>query len=122
MGADQPPLLAGGGASLFDVVTRMHGLRSWAVEARRAVRVPLGAVLVPVGGTLYLLGGRTGAGPVATVTAIDPKTGSIRAAGRMPTPLAGASAVQVGGKTLVVGGSTGRRAGGTSAAIYRLSG
>ena len=46
--ADQPPLLAGGGASLFDVVTHMHGLRSYAVEARHAVRVPLGSVQVPV--------------------------------------------------------------------------
>jgi hypothetical protein len=46
--ADQPPLLAGGGASLFDVVTHMHGLRSFAVEARRAMRIPLGGVHVPV--------------------------------------------------------------------------
>lgn len=46
--ADQPPLLAGGGAELFDVVTHMDGLRSFGVEARRALRVPLGGVEVPV--------------------------------------------------------------------------
>jgi hypothetical protein len=46
--ANQPPLLAGAGAALFDIVTHMHGLRSYAVEARRALRVPLGGVLVPV--------------------------------------------------------------------------
>ena len=46
--ADHPPLFAGGGAALFDVVTHMHGLRTFAQEARRAVRVPLGAVEVPV--------------------------------------------------------------------------
>lgn len=46
--ADHPPLLAGGGAALFDVVTHMHGLRSFGVEARRAVHVPLGDLDVPV--------------------------------------------------------------------------
>jgi hypothetical protein len=46
--ADHPPLLAGGDAALFDVVTHMHGLRSFAAEARRAVQVPLGNVEVPV--------------------------------------------------------------------------
>jgi len=45
---DHPPLLAGGDATLFDVVTHMHGLRSFAAEARRAVLVPLGNVEVPV--------------------------------------------------------------------------
>jgi hypothetical protein len=47
-GEDHPPLLAGGGAELFDVVTHMHGLRSYALEARRALRIPLGSVEVPV--------------------------------------------------------------------------
>ena len=47
-GADHPPLLAGGDATLFDVVTHMHGLRSFAAEARRALKVPLGGVEVPV--------------------------------------------------------------------------
>jgi hypothetical protein len=45
---DHPPLLAGGGAGLFDVVTHMHGLRAFALEARHALRVPLGSVEVPV--------------------------------------------------------------------------
>ena len=45
---DQPPLLAGGGTELFDVVTHMHGLRSFGVEARGALRVPLAGVDVPV--------------------------------------------------------------------------
>lgn len=45
---DHPPLLAGGGATLFDVVTHLHGLRSFGLEARRALRVPLGSVEVPV--------------------------------------------------------------------------
>jgi hypothetical protein len=45
---DHPPLLAGGGAELFDVVVHMHGLRGFALEARRALRIPLGRVEVPV--------------------------------------------------------------------------
>ena len=43
-----PPLLAGGDAGLFDVVVNLHGLGSFAQEARRAVRIPIGAVEVRV--------------------------------------------------------------------------
>lgn len=43
-----PPLLAGGDAGLFDIVVTMHGLDSFAREARRAVRIPIGAVEVRV--------------------------------------------------------------------------
>lgn len=43
-----PPLLAGGDAGLFDIVTTMHGLGSFAQEARGALRVPIGEVEVPV--------------------------------------------------------------------------
>lgn len=45
---DHPPLLAGGGSGIFDVVVRMDGLRGFASEARRAIRVRLGGVDVPV--------------------------------------------------------------------------
>jgi len=43
-----PPLFAGADAGLFDVVVKMHGLGSFAQEARRALRVPIGAVEVRV--------------------------------------------------------------------------
>ena len=43
-----PPLLAGGDAGLFDVVVNMDGLGSFAQEARRALRVRVGAVEVRV--------------------------------------------------------------------------
>jgi hypothetical protein len=43
-----PPLIAGGDAGLFDVVVNMHGLGSFAQEARRALRIPIGAVEVRV--------------------------------------------------------------------------
>ncbi len=43
-----PPLLAGGDAGLFDIVVNMHGLGSFAQEARRAVPIPIGAIEVLV--------------------------------------------------------------------------
>ena len=43
-----PPLLAGGDAGLFDVVVKMDGLGSFAQEARRALRIPVGAFEVRV--------------------------------------------------------------------------
>ena len=47
-GPRNPPLLAGGDAGLFDLVVHMDGLRSFAQEARRALRVRVGTVEVPV--------------------------------------------------------------------------
>jgi len=46
--ASTPPLLAGAGTELFDVVVHMHGLESFEQEASRAVRIRLGRVEVPV--------------------------------------------------------------------------
>jgi hypothetical protein len=43
-----PPLIAGGDAGLFDVVVHMHGLGSFAQEARRARRIRVGATEVRV--------------------------------------------------------------------------
>ena len=46
--ASTPPLFAGAGTELFDIVVHMHGLESFEKEAGQAVRVPLGRVDVPV--------------------------------------------------------------------------
>lgn len=46
--ASTPPLLAGAGTELFDIVVHMHGLESFAQEARQALRVRVGRVDVPV--------------------------------------------------------------------------
>ena len=46
--ASTPPLLAGAGTELFDLVVHMHGLESFEQEASRAVRIRLGRVEVPV--------------------------------------------------------------------------
>jgi len=45
---NNPPLLAGGGSDLFDIVTHMHGLDGFEEETKRAVRIQLGRVEVPV--------------------------------------------------------------------------
>jgi hypothetical protein len=43
-----PPLVVGGGADLFDIVVHMHGLGPFRSEARRAARVRLGDLEIPV--------------------------------------------------------------------------
>ena len=43
-----PPLFAGAGTELFDIVVHMHGLDAFASEAGRAVRIRVGPVEVPV--------------------------------------------------------------------------
>jgi hypothetical protein len=43
-----PPLLVGGGAELFDIVTHMHGLGSFSEEARQAIEIEIGRTTVPV--------------------------------------------------------------------------
>ncbi len=40
--AINPPMLAGAGAELFDVVLRMDGLHTFGVEIKHCVRIPLG--------------------------------------------------------------------------------
>jgi hypothetical protein len=46
--ASTPPLLAGAGTELFDLVVHMHGLEGFTIEARRAEPVTIGRVVVPV--------------------------------------------------------------------------
>lgn len=46
--ATSPPLLAGGGTELFDIVVHMHGLQTFREEAAHAVRVQIGHVAIPV--------------------------------------------------------------------------
>jgi hypothetical protein len=46
--ASTPPLFAGAGTELFDIVVHMHGLGPFEQEAGAAIRVPIGPVNVPV--------------------------------------------------------------------------
>lgn len=43
-----PPMFAGPGLALFDIVVHMHGLEAFDAERERAIRVPLGRFKVPV--------------------------------------------------------------------------
>ena len=43
-----PPMFAGKGVDLFDIVTHMHGLDDFADEKKHALRVPLGRFRIPV--------------------------------------------------------------------------
>lgn len=45
---DQPPVLAGRGVELFDLVLTMHGLRSFEEEYRNAIKISLGTFKVHV--------------------------------------------------------------------------
>lgn len=46
--ASTPPMFAGDAVSLFDIVTHMHGLQSFAREVKHTIEVPLGRVKVKV--------------------------------------------------------------------------
>jgi len=45
---NNPPLLVGGGVELFDIVVNMHGLGPFEQEAKRAIKIRLGDVEIPV--------------------------------------------------------------------------
>jgi len=45
---NNPPLLVGGGADLFDLVVHMHGLDSFRQEVGRVIQVSIGPVEIPV--------------------------------------------------------------------------
>jgi N-acetylneuraminic acid mutarotase len=74
-----------------------------------------------VGGRLYVFGGQALTGPsagqpVATIQVVNLATHAVTMAGRLPVPLAGATAVTLGGHVFVVGGDRG--AGTTSGAVW----
>jgi hypothetical protein len=67
------------------------------------------AALASLGGALYLVGGRSSAGAgLSTVLRIDPTTGRVSRAGRLPRPLQDPAAVTVGSTIAVLGGSGSR--------------
>ena len=45
---DRPPMFAGGGARLFDVVVHMHGIGDFEEEMKEARHIQVGGVTVPV--------------------------------------------------------------------------
>jgi len=55
---------------------------------------------------VYLVGGRGNdlGSQTADVLSIDPRTGAVRRAGRLPQPLSDTAALSIGGGILVAGG------------------
>jgi hypothetical protein len=63
---------------------------------------------VTLGSTIYLVGGR-GAGDsdqTAAVYAVNPVTGRVRPAGRLPTPTSDAAVMTIGRAIVVAGGQS----------------
>ena len=93
------------GTRLSPTVLASRDGRSFSVAARLKVPVRYPAVAA-AGGTIYLFGGETSSGQATdAIQAIDASTGRARVLGRLPSPLAHASAVTLGGKPYVLGGT-----------------
>lgn len=60
--ASTPPMLAGKGIELFDIVLNMDGLGEFDEEKKRAIRMPLGRIKVPVLGLDRIVASKTAAG------------------------------------------------------------
>jgi len=71
--------------------------------------VPLSeAAAVTLGGTIYLLGGRTQGGPTAAIWRFDPLTGATSRAGSLPYAVADAGVALIGDTAYLVGGEGSR--------------
>jgi len=46
--ASSPPMFAGRGISLFDIVDHMHGLGTFAEECKHTIKVPMGRTKIPI--------------------------------------------------------------------------
>ena len=72
-------------------------------------RLPQGlryAGVAALGTTIFVAGGVTTGGEVATITAIDTRSGSVRSIGRLPAALAHAPLVASGSSLYLIGGVT----------------
>lgn len=87
-----PDVLSTGDGTSFSTVARLPN----------PVRYP---AVAAVGETIYAFGGESAAGGESDVIqAIDTRTGSARAVGHLPTPLAHSAAVRLGGQVYLAGG------------------
>lgn len=75
-----------------------------AVPVRYAAVAALGRKLFVFGGDATS-GPRSGA-PITAIQEVDPTTGSVRVVGKLPLPLAGSAAVDLGGTIYLAGGET----------------
>jgi hypothetical protein len=66
---------------------------------------PLGhASALVLGGQIFVLGGRVGSGPSASIWRLDPASGALSPGGHLPGPVSDAGSVTVGGVGYLVGG------------------
>ncbi len=80
--AATPPLLAGEGTELFDIVVHMHGLGTFREEAANAVRVQIGRVPVPVLPLSRILVSKRATGRPKDLAIIPALEDAIRAGGQ----------------------------------------
>jgi hypothetical protein len=93
---------AGASASVLAVDLRRHTVRVVATLPAPVAHAPL----VALGGALYLVGGTDAAGiSLDRVLRIDPFSGAVGLAGRLPRPLTDAAAVTVDRQVIVLGGA-----------------
>jgi hypothetical protein len=80
--AATPPLLAGGGTELFDIVVHMHGLGTFREEAANAVRVQIGRVPIPALPLSRILVSKRATGRPKDLAIIPALEDAIRAGGQ----------------------------------------
>ncbi|MBM4156600.1 MAG: hypothetical protein FJ221_16470 [Lentisphaerae bacterium] len=83
-----PPMLAGPGADLFDLVVRMHGLGPFAEEARHALRIRVQGLVLPVLRLDRIIASKRSLNRPkdrAVLPALEAAWRTLRAVGRPPT-------------------------------------
>ena len=94
-----------GGARTGAAVLATRDGRHFRVAARLPVAVRSAGVAAD-GQQIWVFGGRSLGGMTSIIQRIDVGTGRARVAGRLPRPLAGASAFTLGGRIFLAGGQT----------------
>ena len=93
-----------GGASQTDVIQRVDPATGQAAVVGH-LSAPMGhATAVTLGGSVFLLGGRSGTTPSAAIWRLDPANASLTPAGTLPQALSDAGSVVEGGVAYLVGG------------------
>jgi N-acetylneuraminic acid mutarotase len=107
--SDGGKIYVAGGLSTAGETRAVFAVDPSAHSVRRVATLPFAvahAALASLGRSLYLVGGRSAAGTaLATVLRIDPGTGAVAHAGRLPRPLEDPAAVTLGDQIVVLGGS-----------------
>ena len=93
-----------GGTSQTDVIQRVDPVTGQAAVVGHLAQ-PMGhATAVTLGGSVFLVGGRSGSTPSSAIWRLDPASGSLSAAGTLPQALSDAGSVVDGDVAYLVGG------------------